>query len=95
MFLIVLMSDICIKCQTPKERTVCCNNVLCCKECNRIRALDYYNSHEENRQQKICYIFTKIKRKSLGSKKNDENVIKKNLIKNNASDIIERKLKNY
>ena len=89
------MSDICIKCQNPKERSVCCNKNLHCKECNRIRALEYYNSHKENRQQKICYIITRRKKKSLGSKKNDESVIKKNLIKNSVSDIIKRKLKNY
>ena len=46
------MSDICIKCQNPKERTVCCYMILHCKECNRIRALDYYNSYKENRQKK-------------------------------------------
>ena len=45
--------------------------------------------------RKTCYIITRIKKKYLKSKKNDENVIKKNLIKNNASDIIERKLKIY
>ena len=89
------MGDICIKCQNAKERTVCCNKILHCKECNRIRALDYYNAHKENRQQKTCCIITRIKKKSLGSKKNDESVIKKNLIEKNASDIIERKLKNY
>ena len=52
------MSDICIKCQTPKEGTACCNKILHCKECNRIRALDYYNSHKEYTQQKnmlYCY----------------------------------------
>ena len=45
--------------------------------------------------RKTCYNITRIKKKSLESKKNDESVIKKNLIKNNVSDIIERKLKNY
>ena len=89
------MSDICIKCQNPKERTVCCNKILHCKECNRIRALVYYNSHKENRQQKICYFLSRIKKKSLRSKENDESVIEKNLIKNNVSHIIERKLKIY
>ena len=56
------MSDNCIKCQTPNERTVCCNKILHCKECNRKRALDFYNSHKENRQQKKCYIIKRIKK---------------------------------
>ena len=55
----------CTKCQTPRERTGCCNKSLQCKECNRILALDYYNSNKENRQQKICYIITRIKKKPL------------------------------
>ena len=59
------MSDSCIKCQTPKERTACCNKILHCKECNRIRALDYYNSHKENRQQKNMLYYYEIKEKVL------------------------------
>ena len=65
------MSDVCNKCQTPKDRTVCCNKILHCKECNRIRALDYYNSNKKKRQQKTCYIITRIKKQFLESKKND------------------------
>ena len=89
------MSDICIKCQTPEERTVCCNKFLHCKECNRIQSLAYCNSNKENRQQKDMLHCYKNKEKSLGNKKNDKNVIKKNSIKTNASDIIERRLKTY
>ena len=35
----------CTKCQTPRERTGCCNKSLQCKKCNRILALDYCNSN--------------------------------------------------
>ena len=63
------MSDICIKCQTPKERTACCNKILHCKECNRIRALDYYNSHKGNRQQKNMLYYYENKEKVLKKQK--------------------------
>ena len=63
------MSDICINCQTPKERTVCCNKIPYCKECNRIRALDYYNSHKENRQQKNMLYYYENKEKVLRKQK--------------------------
>ena len=67
------MSDICIKCQTPKERTVCCNKILHCKECNRIRALDYYNSHKENRQQKNMLYYYENKETVLRKQKERRN----------------------
>ena len=89
------MSDICIKCQTPKERTACCNKILHCKECNRIRALDYYNSHKGNRQQQNMLYYYENKEKVLKKQKERRERDKKNLIKNNASDTIERKLKIY
>ena len=82
------MSGVCIKCQTPKERTVCCNKILHCKECNRIRALDYYNCHKENRQQKNKLYYYENKETVLRKEKNDVIVIKQNLIRDNASDII-------
>ena len=63
------MSDICIKCQNPKERTVCCNKILHCKECNRIRALDCYNSHKENRQQKTMLYYYENKEKVIRKQK--------------------------
>ena len=64
------MSDICIKFQTPRERTGCCNKILHCKECNRIRVLDYNNSNKENRQQKnILYYY---ENKEKGPRKQKE-----------------------
>ena len=63
------MSDICSKCQNPKQRTVCCNKILHCKGCNRIRALDFYNSHKENRKQKGMPYFYENREKVLRKQK--------------------------
>ena len=63
------MSDICIKCQTPRERTSCCNKIIPCKDCNRMRALDYYNSHKENRQQKNMLYYYENKETVLKKQK--------------------------
>ena len=63
------MSDICIKCQNPKERFVCCNKILHFKECNKKRALDYNNSHNENRQQKNKLYYYENKEKVLRKQK--------------------------
>ena len=88
------MSDICIKCQTPKERTVCCNKFLHCKECNRIPFPDYYNSHKENRQQKNelhCY---KNKEKVLRKQKQRRERDKKEFNKNQRERYHRKKVEN-
>ena len=63
------MSDICFESQTPRERTGCCNKILHRKECNRTRALEYYKSHKENRQQRNMLYYYENKEKSLGKQK--------------------------
>ena len=63
------MSDIGIKCQNLREQTGCFNKILHCKECNRIRAHDYYNSRKENRQQKNILYYYENKEKVLRKQK--------------------------
>ena len=75
------MSDICIKCQTPKEPPVCCIKILHCKECNRIRALDYYNSHKENGQQKNMLFYYEKNEKVLRKQKERRDCDKKEFSK--------------
>ena len=82
------MSDICIKCQSPPERNVCC------EKCNRIRALDYYNSHKENRQHKFMLYYYKNKEKVLKMQKETRDCDKKDSNKKQRERYHRKKVEN-
>ena len=89
------MSGICIKCQNPRERTGCLTRFYIVKNATEYGLSIITTLIKKTHNKKMLYYYEN-KEKSLGSKKNDESVIKRNLIKNNGSGvIIEGKMKNY